>query len=251
MIRLVLMILLLTLPARAEQIVLGLSADSVGITARFDGEDILIFGAIKRDAPVPADAAQLDVIVTVSGPLTPVLVRKRDRVFGIWLNAEGERISLAPSFYAAASTRPLADILPASVDIVHAITVPRAVYATGTTREDVDAFSQALIRIRTAEGMYQTREGDVVLEQDALFRTRIALPANLTEGNYRARIFLLRDGQVIDSTETPIDVHKAGIERWLYTVAHEQPFFYGLLTLLMALVAGWGASEAFRHWQRR
>ncbi|WP_085785614.1 TIGR02186 family protein [Ketogulonicigenium robustum] len=243
--------ILIALPARAEEIVLGLSAESVGITARFDGDDILIFGAVKRDAPPPDADGPLEVIVTVSGPLTPVMVRKRDRVFGIWVNAQRERINLAPSFYAAASTAPLAHILPPLVDEIYAITVPRAVYATGVPSDDADDFSAALIRIRESEGMYRTLEGDVALEEETLFRTRIALPANLTEGDYRARIFLLRGGRVIDTQETPIDVHKVGIERWLYTTAHEQPIFYGLLSLVLALVAGWGASEVFRQWQRR
>jgi hypothetical protein len=40
----------LVLPARAEEIVLGLSSDEVAITATFDGSDILIFGAVKRAA---------------------------------------------------------------------------------------------------------------------------------------------------------------------------------------------------------
>ena len=60
-------LLLWTAPARAEEIVLGLSSNRVAITATFDGDDILVFGAVKRDAPVPEGASPLGVIITVSG----------------------------------------------------------------------------------------------------------------------------------------------------------------------------------------
>jgi hypothetical protein len=65
------------------------------------------------------------------------------------------------------------------------------------------------------------------------------------QGLFRARIFLLRDGEVIDVTETTIDVHKDGIERVLHRLAFDQPVVYGLLALLIAAFAGWGASAVF------
>ena len=54
------------LPASAEEVVLGLSSDTVSINTNFDGSEILIFGAVKRDAPIPSEP-RLQVIVTVAG----------------------------------------------------------------------------------------------------------------------------------------------------------------------------------------
>ena len=110
--------------------------------------------------------------------------------------------------------------------------------------------TQALIRIRAGEGLYQVLEGAVDLEQQTLFRTQVALPANLVEGDYATRIFLTRDGQVVDSFETEIAVQKVGIERWLYNLSHDWPLGYGLLSLAIAIVAGWSASAAFQALRR-
>jgi hypothetical protein len=73
----------------------------------------------------------------------------------------------------------------------------------------------------------------------------VALPANLTEGEYKVRLFITRDGAVVDTHEEIITVNKDGLERWIYSLAHEQPLLYGLLSLVLAIVAGWGASAAF------
>ncbi|MGC1259467.1 MAG: TIGR02186 family protein, partial [Jannaschia helgolandensis] len=39
---------------------------------------------------------------------------------------------------------------------------------------------------------------------------------------------------------------KVGLERWIYALANEEPILYGLLSLFIAIVAGWGASAVFR-----
>lgn len=238
---------LVALSAQAEEVVLGLSRDQVSITTRFDGSEILIFGAVKRETPIP-EGSPLEVVITVAGPSEPIMVRKKDRVLGIWVNTEAVEVDLAPSFYAVASTGPLGKILSDVEDLRHKITVPRAIRSVGApdTVKDSAAFTEALIRIRENRDLYQSLEGAVALDQQTLFRTAIQLPANLTEGDYNTRIFLLRDGRLVSTYETSIDVRKVGLERWLYTLSRNQPILYGLMSLAIAIAAGWGASAVFR-----
>ena len=89
--------------------------------------------------------------------------------------------------------------------------------------------------------------GGVELSEDTLFATSLSLPANLVEGDYTARIFLTRGGAVVDQYDTIIDVRKVGLERWIYNLAHQRPLIYGLLSLFIAIVAGWAASAVFRY----
>ena len=86
----------------------------------------------------------------------------------------------------------------------------------------------------------------VVVDEQTLFRTAIEMPANLTEGNYVIRIFLTRGGEVVSSYDTQIDVHKVGLERWLFSLSRQQPLIYGLMSLAIAIAAGWGASAIFK-----
>lgn len=248
MIRLLALLCLLALPAKAEEIVLGLSKDEVAITATFDGSDLLIFGAIKRDAPLAA--GRLGVIVTVAGPDKPVTVWRKQRKLGIWVNADAVNIDAAPSFYAVASSAPIDDILTHTEDLRNRITTQQMIRSVGANIIDAESFSRALIRIRAGNALYQSLEGSVDLEEDTLFRAAISLPANLTEGDYQTRIFLTRNGQIIDEYNTAIPVKKVGLERWLYNLAHENPFWYGIMSLSIAIAAGWGASAAFSVFRR-
>ncbi len=239
------------LPARAEQVVLGLSMSQVEITTNFDGSEILVFGAVKRDAPVPEEP--LDVVVAVAGPSLPVVVRRKERRFGIWVNTEAVEVDAAPSFYAVATTRPLSDVLSNTEDLRHKVSIPRAIRSVGAAGQVADAqsFTDAVIRIRQASGAYSLQEGAVDLIDQTLFNTSIALPANLTEGDYPTRIFLTRGGDVVSVYETTIDVQKVGLERWLFELSRQRPLIYGLMSLAIAIAAGWGASAAFQLFRQR
>ena len=243
-------LLALPLAAMAEEVVLGLSSDKVAITSTFDGSDILVFGAVKREAPIEDEP--LDVIVAIAGPSHPLTVRRKDKRFGIWVNTDAVEVDAAPSFYAVATTRPLKQVLSQIEDLRHRISIPKAIRLVGASPhvEDPQRFARAVMRIRENSGAYQILEGAVVLDQQTLFRTSITLPSNLTEGDYVTRIFLTRAGQVVSQFETVIDVRKVGLERWLFTMSREQPFLYGLMSLAIAIAAGWGASAAFQLLRR-
>jgi uncharacterized protein (TIGR02186 family) len=232
-----------------EQVLAGLSQTSVALTVGFEGLELLVFGAVWRAAPVPAEADPLQVIVTVEGPPQRLAVWRKARRAGIWMNVERVRIASAPSFYAVASSGRLAEALSETEDLRHRVSIPRAIRAFGTMAEveDAPAFTEALIRLRTEEGAFRLSEGAVELERETLFRTSVALPAALTEGQYVVRVMLSRGGRVLDVSETPVAVRKSGLEARLATLSREQPVAYGLLAVLLAVGAGWGASTAFRY----
>ena len=83
----------------------------------------------------------------------------------------------------------------------------------------------------------------------SLCRADVTLPSDLVEGNYKVRMFLTRGGHVVDQKDMTIFVRKAGLERFLFNLAQEQPLVYGLISLAIAVIAGWAASAGFR-WLR-
>lgn len=234
-----------------ENIVTGLSQNRVEITANYDGSNILIYGAVKRDAP-PPQGPRLEVIVTVEGPAQPLVLRRKQKVAGIWINQSAVTIDSAPSFYAVATTGPFDEILSNTEDMRYRISLQQVIRAIGISAEAADSpdFVEALKRIRMNEDRYHIAIGRVQLLQETLFRADVELPANLSDGNYKVRLFILRGGKVIDHQERYIGVRKAGIERELFNLAHQQPLLYGVISLLLAAFAGWAASAGFRFLRR-
>ena len=112
---------------------------------------------------------------------------------------------------------------------------------------DPSAFIEGLISLRETTGHYQTNMDLVEFRADTLFDTSVTLPADLTDGNYETRIFLTRDRRVVARADATIFVGKVGLQKFLFSLAHEQPLIYGLMSLAIACACGWSASAAFRY----
>jgi len=241
------------LPAKANEIIGAVSQNRVALTANFSGSEILLFGAIRRD-PLeahfqdPEDTPRFDVVLVIEGPRQTVAVWRKERRAGIWMNTDSVTLASVPSFYAVATTAPLSEIITPETDAEFRISAEQAI--VGAQGQDLDPeqilFSQALQRIRTQSEQFLALDRFVHLDRDILFRANVQLPANLTEGAYTTRMYLVRDGAVVNQFRTAIFVRKDGLERWLYQMAYDQPFLYGLIALAIALFAGWGASALFR-----
>lgn len=244
-------LLLLIWPAAtaAEEVIAGLSKNRISISANFDGSELLVFGAVKRDSPLaPGDHG---IVITVEGPKTPLMVRRKDRTGLIWVNRDAVEIDAAPSFYSVNTSGPLRQVLGHVPDMRHAVTIDQAIRSVGApdTIANPTLFTEALVRVRERANLYQLNENSVTFRQETLFDTSVALPANLVEGIYTARLFLTRDRAVVAQASSAINVEKVGLERFLYTLAHDAPVTYGLLSLVIAIAAGWGASAIFRYLQ--
>lgn len=249
MLRALVLALVLASPALAEEtFVTGLSTEEIALTANFSGSELFVFGAIRRDAPIDPAVDPLDIIITIKGPPNALTVRRKERRFGIWINTESVDVRDAPSFYAIATTGPLRDLLTETERLRFQIGMDHAVRKVSghPTLDDTSSFTEAVVRLREKQELYEVLDGDVSLAEETLFQTSIAMPANIVEGIYKAEFFLVRDREVISSTTTDITVQKAGIERWIYNLSRQQPLIYGIMSVLVALLAGWLAAAAFR-----
>src|SRR5206468_1870341 len=90
--------------ARAQELVSGLSTDLIQITSNFNGTDIVLFGAIEIDQS--AIAKDQDLVIVIRGPPVDMTVRRKERVFGLWINRRQVQLSGMPGYYFLASTRP-------------------------------------------------------------------------------------------------------------------------------------------------
>lgn len=227
-------------PAMAESLVADLSDHLVRITTGFTGSDVLLFGAIEGEG---------DIVVVVRGPTSHAVVRRKERVAGVWINQNRIGFSDVPAFYAVASSRPLADILPHPVAARHQIGVSNLRLTVDGSAAEADraAYREALERNQARNGLYPGEIGRVTFLGDRLFRTNVEFPANVPTGIYRVEVYLVRDGQVASAQTTPLEIRKAGLEAEIFGFAHRQKVWYGLIAILLALMAGWGAGELFRR----
>jgi uncharacterized protein (TIGR02186 family) len=231
--------LLASVPARAEPVVADISNHLIAITTGFTGTEVLVFGATDGEG---------DVVAIVRGPEREEIVRRKERMAGIWTHGESYRFRRVPSFYAVAASKPLAEMAPQSVLARHQIGLDNLrLEAPG--REDDPArreFAQALIRLKQDDGLFPTKTEQVQFLGNQLFRAKIVFPSNVPVGTYMVEVFLLRNGEVAGAQTAPLVISKIGLGAEIYLFAHRDAPIYGAIAILMALMAGSSAAFLFR-----
>ena len=229
-------------PASANTLVADLSLEEVAITTDFNGETLLLFGAV-------GDARDGDIIVEFKGPVLKIASRKKEQVSGIWINRQTVNWKNAPSFYHLYSTRPIKEILgPASQSdlSIGYRNLGLKPQKLRLPENELAGWIEALNRNMIDRGLWQRHDGGVSINRGVLFRTPVTLPANILPGDYDVRVLHIRDGQLVAEDRTSIQVAKRGAGAFIYQVAHEYSVFYGLFAIAFAVAAGWVAAAAFR-----
>ena len=240
-----LVLAVLALPARADELAAGLSTDSIRITSSFRGADIVLFGAVAAASHL-GDLQGRDIVVTLRGPDAAITVQRKARVAGLWINTEEAAVTGLPGFYYLASTRPLAQIADdATLARLH-LGAPHLA-ATIAVAADANAFRAAAIRVKTRARLYGESSTGVELLGQHLFRVRIRLPAGVPPGRYRAEVYLFDKGAMTAHVATTLPIGKTGLERRLADYAQNQPLPYGLAAVVMALALGWLGFAVFRQ----
>lgn len=236
--------------ARPEAIEIGLSTDHVAITSDFTGADLTIFGALDNADPLVSRQGRYDIIVVLEGPARPVVVRRKSRILGVWINTQSETFLNVPVSYSVATTRPLRDITDPknyrqlSLGAANLYMEPEDKGAGTVTIEE---FTAALRDRKTATGLYNERVGGVQFLSQTLFRATLELAPNVPVGTHRARAFLFRNGIFIRETSAQLAILKAGFEESIYQASRDYGFLYGVFAISLAMLTGWIGRIVFRR----
>ena len=235
-----------TPPPAGEELQSDLSTREISIQSNFTGIEILLYGSI--DFSQTAETGAYDVIMVVRSPAEPLIARRKQRVAGIWINGPGKVFPSVPGFYAALATRPLRAIT--SDETLKTLGVGFGNLDFGRPTEgdpDEQTFRSAVIRLKERQRLFQELDDGVDFVGRSLFRGTVALPVNVSTGRYTADIYLFRDGEVISRDHSTLEVTKAGFEGLVHKFAFTRPFLYGVLAVILAMLAGLAGWYAFRR----
>lgn len=231
-----------------EQVQSDISTREIAIQSNFTGVEILVFGSIDFSDSRTPSGGTYDVIAVVRGPSEPVVVRKKQRIAGIWVNGPGKTYGNVPGFYAVLSSRPIRAI--ASDATLRGLGIGLSELDVGRdTLENPQeqSFHSAMIRLKEEKQLFQEDDDGVEFVGRSLFRATVALPVDVPTGRYTVDVYLFRDGDLASKSQGSLEVTKAGIEALLYRLAFQHPFVYGLLGILIAVLAGLAGWFAFRR----
>ncbi|MEP0521500.1 MAG: TIGR02186 family protein [Hyphomicrobiales bacterium] len=237
--------------AGAESVTMALSAERVGITSNFSGTEITVFGSIERDGSTVSRAADYDVVVVVKGPPVDVVTRKKERIFGVWINRNSRTFLSIPSFYALNSNRPPDDIAQSLALQTNQIGLENIIFPVATDSIEAPGnaseFAQAYRRLKANNDLFSMKTDGVEFLNKKLFKSHIRIPPRVPVGTYRVEVFIFVQGALLAHDEQTLWVSKAGFEQLVYDFSREQGLLFGAFAVLLAIFVGWFGGLVFRR----
>lgn len=223
------------------------SQREVQVRQGFTGTELLLYGAILDPAGRRA-GAEYDIVVVLKGPTEPVRMREKERIAGIWINAESSDFRSAPSFFAVASSRPVKDIVDDRTAAIYELgTEFIQLSPSGQIDPDKQArFAAGLVDQRNRKGLYTQVDGGVTISEQVLYHARFSLPSNVPTGKYTAETFAITNGRVIASAVADVEVRKVGFERFVEMASQRYSLIYGIVAVCLSIGMGWLAGRLFR-----
>ena len=238
----------LLIAADKPLLVPDISARQVQIRYSFSGAQLLLFGAVVYPGG-RAPTRPVDIAVVLRGPVQPILVREKQKIAGIWMNADSNRFRSAPSYYAVASSKPIEKLVDERTAAIYELGLHNLQLSPGggALPDKEHRFEAGLLDLRTRHGLYSESPNGVEITDGVLYRAVITIPSQVPVGTYTAETFLIDRGKVIAAATRDIHISKSGFERFVALAARRHEGLYGLTAVILSLGLGWAAAAAFRR----
>ena len=173
------------------------------------------------------------------------MLRRKERIAGMWMHVEQRKYLGVPAFYAIASTRPLDQII--DPHLRDALGLGEASVTAFANNVPNPLFDSALQETLMRKRWWQLPFARITYFGESLFKARIDLPDTLPGGDYTAEVYLFDRGKLYASQTIPLTVYKTGIEAHIYDSAHKHSAAYGIVAVLLALFGGWLGHRLFHR----
>ena len=226
------------------------SQRNIDIAYSFTGAELLLFGAILYPGGrLPDDAKPTDIVVVVKGPVQSILMREKEQVASIWVNAAQLSYRSAPSFYAIASSRPIRALIDERTQAIYELGLDALQLspASSAPPDEQDRFVRGLVDLKRRAGLYYEAPRVVEITDGVLYRARVTIPARVPVGRFTAETFLIRDGRVLAAASRDIEIRKSGFERFVARSADNHQIVYGLVAVALSVLFGWAAGWVARR----
>lgn len=229
-------------PVQAATLSTELAHNRVDITTGFNGTDVVLFGT--TDVPTPS------IAVTLRGPEKKVVVRKKGRVAGAWMNTSSMEFRRVPSYYDYAMTISESQSVPVALMQANLIGVEHLDFYPENPSGDEQVniyFRDALVSSLQRKGFYPIKVQGVQFLKPQFFKVTFKLPPGVPTGIYTIESYLIQDGVVTSKESRSLQVGQVGFNARVYIVATESSWLYGLVITVLAALSGWAAFTFLRR----
>ena len=195
-----------------------------------------------------------NLLIKISSEPTDAHMKYKGKAAGVfWMKLGDVSFENVPSAYILASSGAINSLLSREEQIKEGIGFA-AIRASSKMESSVPGMDQArwfdeFIKFKESEKLYQVKEGAINLVQDAQgteFGLDLKWPYQAAPGTYNIEVLTVRNGAVVDRTETSLTVARAGMVAQLSNLAFNHAAVYGIIAIVVAMLSGFAVGALFK-----
>ena len=227
-------------PEAQPKVITSASKNVVEIGLSYSGDKIFFFGV----NPVPGS----DVVIKLTAEKEEtVKLSVKGKVGPLWMTVKQYEVTGSPFIYKIHASKPLDQIISKETAQQLELGYPAVrskmklhLIRGEAAPEDAEIVWKGLLKIKERANLYNIVEDPARLEisEGKLFKHYFRFPPAATEGRYQVESFCFLKGELVGYGKDIIEIKKVGLENWLTQTSRNQPVFFGIMAVVIAVGAG-------------
>ncbi|MBI4644751.1 MAG: TIGR02186 family protein [Deltaproteobacteria bacterium] len=235
-------------PEAKQKVVTAASKNLIEIGLSYRGDQIHFFGVN------PAPGTDLIIKLTAEKD-EEIKFSVKGKVGPFWMTVKQYDVTGAPFMYKIHASKPIKEIVSEATAQELELGYPAIRHKMkmhlsrgDAAPEDADKVFQGMLKIKERANLYNIVEDPARLqvEEGKLFKHYFRFPPAATEGRYQVESFCFQKGQLVGYGKDIIEIKKVGLESCLTETSQNQPVFFGIMAVLIAMGAGLLVGVIFR-----
>jgi uncharacterized protein (TIGR02186 family) len=191
------------------------------------------------------------VMIVLRGVSKDEIFNKKDRVGPIWINVDKVHVSGSPSLFLRFSSEDVHTFLDRqTIDAygLDELSIRNRMHIRSEhglrDPEALRLIADHYLDLKKKDGSYRRIADQVHVSETGSGGVRYALeidwPKLATPGSYQVEVYACRDGRIVGQSGTTLNLAEVGFPAFMANAAREHPYGYGILAVILAVIAGFG-----------
>jgi hypothetical protein len=198
--------------------------------------------------------AGTDLIIKIAAQDGHEILKQKGKAAGfLWMNVGTLKFKHAPNLYFIHSTKKIDDILSKEEMNNYVIGYPalsKYIEITPASKdEERTKWFSEFIRYKEASKLYASSSEQINITNEngrQKYYIQTAWPYQAPPREYFVTVYAVKDKKIIEKAETKVLVEQVGIIKMLSGMAANNRAVYGIISIIIALGAGFGVGMVFR-----
>ena len=237
--------LLLYCSSSLAELTINANHDHITIDFFYHGSTVSVSGISNQD---------VDLIVKITSPEGHQVMKEKGKAAGfLWMNVGTLNLEHVPNFYALHSTKKIEDILNKDEMEKYVIGYPALEKHVGMSpvanESDKTKWFEEFVKFKEDSKLYAMSSGKISFSHEggkSKYYILTQWPYQAPPGEYLVTVYSVKDKHIIEKAETRVVVEQVGIIKMLSGMAANNGAMYGIISIIIALGAGFGVGMVFR-----